>query len=66
MVTLLWQKQQVVEELTRDEIVGKGLLVEVREIRLTGISETKTAEMQRKCKSSSSNDLIRRLGTDLI
>ena len=62
---MLWQKQQDVEELTRNEIVGKGLLVEVLEIQPTGIPGTKTAEMQRKCKSRSSNDLNKRLGTDL-
>ena len=49
----------------RKEVVGKERLVEVREIRSTDVPETRTVEMQRKCTSSSFNDLHESFDADI-
>tara|TARA_R110002060_G_scaffold6833_22_gene10400 strand:+ start:1604 stop:1807 length:204 start_codon:yes stop_codon:yes gene_type:complete len=65
MLDLIWHKGQDGESLVKEEVVGKGPLVEVREVRSTDVPETRTVEMQRKCKSSSFNDLHESFDADI-
>lgn len=53
MLDLIWQRQQERERFTRDEVVGKGLLVEIVEVKPRGVVETRTAYMQRLCELES-------------